>query len=244
MTRNWFRSLFARSGSPRRASRRQPLRLAVEVLEDRAVPAVLVANINDPDANLPGDNLYAQIQEAVDAAAPGDLIQVHAGTYDPVTIAKDNLTIQEANANSNPVVDATGVPVAVAISANGVTIRGLEARNALGEEDLERGFEVTGNDNTLIGNTATNNVHGFGIIGGQGNRLVGNIATGNSAGFEVALGADNNTLTNNTANGNSSIGFFVFESSGNTFISNTANSGGGGGCRRQGRCRTAGARAL
>jgi parallel beta-helix repeat protein len=219
MTRNWLRSLFARSGSPHR---RQPLRLAVEVLEDPAVPATLVVDINNPDANLPGDSLYAEIQEAVDAASPGDLIKVHGGTYAPVTITKDSLTIQEANANSNPVVDAAGGIFGVKIDANGVTVRGLEARNATGGEDEARGFFVTGNNNTLIGNAASGNVHGFGIIGGDGNRLVGNTSSGNEVGFEMVFGADDNTFTNNTANGNSFHGFFVLESSDNTFISNTA----------------------
>ena len=41
----------------------------------------LTVDIGDPTANDPGDNLYAQIQEAVDAASPGDKIKVHAGTY-------------------------------------------------------------------------------------------------------------------------------------------------------------------
>jgi hypothetical protein len=42
-----------------------------------------------------GDNLYSQIQEAVDAAAPGDKIKVHAGTYNPFVVNTDNFTIRD-----------------------------------------------------------------------------------------------------------------------------------------------------
>ncbi|MDH3591733.1 MAG: hypothetical protein OER88_07635, partial [Planctomycetota bacterium] len=84
---------------------------------------------------------HTQIQDAVDAAAPGDIIKVHAGTYDAVEITTDDLTIQEANANSNPVVDADGGAFGVKIDADGVTIRGLEAKNATGAFNAY-GFDV------------------------------------------------------------------------------------------------------
>src|SRR5436190_16787292 len=78
MARHWLRSLFARPAASRRPA--PAGRLSVTRLEGRDVPAVLVVDSNNPAANAPGDNLYAQIQEAVDAAAPGDHIKV-SSTY-------------------------------------------------------------------------------------------------------------------------------------------------------------------
>ena len=90
MIRNYLlRSLFSRlrrsgrfgSGSGVQARGRRRAALGVESLETRAMLTTLTVDIGDPTADAPGDNLYAEIQEAVDAAAPGDKIRVHEGTY-------------------------------------------------------------------------------------------------------------------------------------------------------------------
>ena len=131
--KSWFGCLFARSHRSAPCGRRS--RLAFEPLEQRTMLTTLTVDIGDPTANDPGDNLYAQISEAVAAALPGDKIKVHAGTYDPFVVNTDNLTIREARRNSNPVVDGNlnpGNENGVEINANGVTIRGLTVINASG----------------------------------------------------------------------------------------------------------------
>ena len=153
---NWFSPLFSRSQGSAPCGRRP--RLAFEPLEQRAMLTTLTVDIGDPTANDPGDNLYAQISEAVAAASEGDKIKVHAGTYDPFVVNTDNLTIREARHNSNPVVDGDlnlGDENGVEVNANGVTIRGLTVKNASGGSFfVGNGFWVTGENNTLIGNTA------------------------------------------------------------------------------------------
>src|SRR5690349_21616061 len=72
-------------------------RLSVEALEDRVVPA---APVHDLTTHLD----YSTIQAAVNAANPGDVIQVDAGTYpESVTINKA-LTLDGANAGVHPAV--------------------------------------------------------------------------------------------------------------------------------------------
>ena len=66
----------------------------------------------------------------MDAASAKDKIKVHAGTYQPFVVNKDNLTIREAKSNSDPIVDATGAHNGIEINANGVTLKGLEVQNA------------------------------------------------------------------------------------------------------------------
>ena len=58
-----LRKLFRSPSKTRPSNRRR--RLRVEAMEDRRLFAVLTVDANDPSAADPGDNLYAEIQEAV-----------------------------------------------------------------------------------------------------------------------------------------------------------------------------------
>ncbi len=151
MCSSWFSSRRARVRATS-AVRNNKRRLAFEPLEQRTLLTTLTVDIGDPTANDPGDNLYAQISEAVAAASPGDKIKVHAGIYNPFEVNTDNLTIREARHNSNPVID--GGFNGVRVKANGVTIKGLTMQKASGFGSFGNGFLVTGNNNPLTGNWA------------------------------------------------------------------------------------------
>ncbi|MEZ5327957.1 MAG: right-handed parallel beta-helix repeat-containing protein [Verrucomicrobiales bacterium] len=170
------------------------------------------------------DAEYAQIQEAVDAANPGDRILVHTGIYSPVVIAKDDLVIAAASPRSLPIVDAGDSRVAVELSASGVEIRGIQAQNALGEEDNEYAFLVTGDNNRLVGNTAVTSIHGFGLQFANGNILLRNVSNGNVTGFETVVASDNH-FKGNSAGHSEFIGFFEVASNGNEYVNNTADNG-------------------
>lgn len=211
------------SKSPRssnRRSRQSRNRYAprVESLEDRRLLAALTVDIGDPSANDPGDNLYAQIHEAVAAADEGDRIKIKAGTYEPFVVDTNNLTIRAANSNASPVIDATGIANGIEVNANDVSIRGLTVINA-----DQNGFRVTGDSNTFTKNIAENN-GGIGFLfqtGGDGNTLIRNTAVENGgAGFVVRPSngfiastpeevSNGTTLIRNTAVGNGGDGFEV-----------------------------------
>ena len=179
---------------------------------------------------------FAEIQAAVDAAAPGDTILVFTGTYAPVTIATNNLTIMASN-NQTPVVDAMGQDIAaVWVQSDGVTITGLTATNAGApagpfEPPAEDafGFFVTGNNAFLRGNTASNSVFGFLLYTGDGHEVIQNTAIGND--FALALlDTSDNTVVNNELSGNNIIGLFctatfalAYGANNNTFSNNNAS---------------------
>ena len=72
---------------------------------------------------------FNTIQEAINAANPGDTVQVRAGTYyEHVVISKSILLIGE-NRNTT-VIDGKGTGTVVLISANHVNVTGFTVRNA------------------------------------------------------------------------------------------------------------------
>jgi parallel beta-helix repeat protein len=181
-------SLFARSNHPgqRRRQSRMP-RLAYEPLEVRALLTTLTVDIADPNCGDPGDDLYCQIQDAENEAIPGDQIEVAPGTYLPVVIDVNDITIEEATSNANPVIDATGSDSGVVILANGVTIGGLEVNNA-----TSNGFLlIESSGNTLNGNTAMDNASGFDLLDSDNNILIGNSAANNERGFFLVESSGN-----------------------------------------------------
>ncbi len=205
MFRNRFASAssrLVRTNRLRRRSRRQP---TFEAMEKRLVLSTLIVNPSNPAD-------YSQIGAAVNAASPGDLIEVYTGTYNPFTVPTNDLTIEAANAQQTPVIDATGSTDGVVLSASGVTIEGLTVQDASTD-----GFLVTGSGNTLSDNIATSNGSftppytyagsGFDLQSASNNVLHGNTAMGNEEiGINVS-GGNQNTLIGNTATGNGSEGF-------------------------------------
>ncbi|HWE00903.1 MAG TPA: NPCBM/NEW2 domain-containing protein, partial [Tepidisphaeraceae bacterium] len=150
-------------------------RHAIEAMESR----ILLA------AHIPGDaTAYETIQAAVNAAAPGAVIDVDAGTYaERVTINK-SLTILGAQAG----VDARSNPRQAGIGESIVT------GAALTDGSISCGFHVTANDVTIEGftvegNTSDSIASGAGIViapGVSGTHVLDNIVQNNVSGLFLA----------------------------------------------------------
>jgi len=164
---------------------------------------------------------YTTIQAAVNAATAGDTILVYPGTYNENVDVNKQLNITSTGGTA-----ATNVTAASAsdhvfyITADGVTIRGFNVSGATNYAKSGIWLDTSSDNNTLTGNTASNNNLGILLLSSSNNTLTGNKVANNNYGFYM-FSSSNNTLISNTALSNK-YGSYLLSSSNNTLISNTA----------------------
>ena len=164
---------------------------------------------------------YATIQEAVDAAAPGDLILISPGTYyEAVNVGTDNLTIRGLDRNT-VVLDGefeldNGIRV---LGADGVAIENMTAMNYTNNGFFWTG--VTGYRGSYL--TAWRNgdygVYAFDSVKGQ---LDNSYAAGSpDAGFYIGECYPCDSVIDNVVSEHNGLGYSGTNSGGNLLIVNS-----------------------
>lgn len=225
--------------------------------DDQALTATLTADVDVPggeDGSQPSDPVgedaavvskdpdageFRSIQDAIDAV-DGTTVLVEPGTYDEsVTIDVDGLTLEGTGAGATTI-DAGGAEFGVEISADEVSVRGLQVE----------GFEVIGifdddeEATVLVENNVVKNpdpdpdgatVQPIQLTGGDGSRVIDNTVEGvpefegaewSSTGI-LAEGTDNAEIRNNTVDVDSTgiaISTFFGDATGNTIEGNNVSS--------------------
>ena len=185
---------------------------------------------------------YQKIQDAIDAANNGDTIIVRSGTYTENLTINKYLTLRSQNGASQTIVQPSGGSNVLAVSANGVTIRGFTIRNGT------RGISLVSCANCQIQNSTCNgntNANYAGILlhdQSYQNMVSGNTVTANGIGIAVLSGSntisdnqldqnywyavkvasDGNAITNNTVTNGTESGIFLQHALNNTIGGNTA----------------------
>jgi parallel beta-helix repeat protein len=148
---------------PRNSTMRRPsprFQPRLEVLEDRRVPATLTVG---------SGRAFAHIQDAVNAARPGDTILVAPGTYAEqigIGMGKDNLRLVAQGTGAENVVIAapsTGSGALVDIAAQGVVVQGFQL-NGLNQSNIFYGINIhRGGSASIVHNHITHLQGGDGI---------------------------------------------------------------------------------
>jgi parallel beta-helix repeat protein len=196
------------------------------VLDDVSTPTAATTytvHPTDPSAD------FTTIQAAVDAASPGDNIEVWNSTYGEHITVNKQLSIYSRDGAAVTLVDGSDVGSCFYVTANGVSITGFTVQNGeygirLCDSNYSTVTENTVRSNNNYGislrggcvfteisdNMVTSNQgHGIYMDGGANNNLIGNTVTSNDDHGIYLWASDENEVANNTIEFNDSCGIHV-----------------------------------
>ncbi|MBT0160859.1 hypothetical protein G4O51_12840 [Candidatus Bathyarchaeota archaeon A05DMB-2] len=155
---------------------------------------------------------FHTIQEAINAANPGDTIYVKAGTYyENVLVNKTVLLIGENRENT--FIDGGGNDTVLKVTVNDVTISNFTIQHS-GGEWADSGIDLSYSANShIVDNNILNNYFGIGL--GYNNTLTQNNVFNNQWGIRE-YGGGNHVLIGNNVYSNHE-GIYLYES-GNTIL--------------------------
>jgi len=160
---------------------------------------------------------YNTIQEGINAASSGDIIQVRAGTYNESIIIDENGLMIIGEGRENTIINGGDAGFVIYVVANNLTFSGFTVQN--GEYGI---YLWKSSNNNLTGNIALNNQYGIYLESSNNNSFSGNSVSGNSYGIYV-YHSSHNVFSSNTASRNSD-GIYLEGSSFNSLSGNTFSS--------------------
>ncbi len=150
---------------------------------------------------------HVSIQAAIDAASPGDVVEVGGGTYRENLVVDMSLVLRGAgNGTEKPIVDAGGRGSAATLVADGVLLEGFVLENAgFGWA----GIEVRSKDNLIRGNLVTDNSwYGIFLDGSSGSIIEENVVWKNKYGIWINAGSNDNRILKNVLQDNENYNAF------------------------------------
>ena len=202
--------------------------LCFAIIFSLTIPIAVPAEASPATIYVP-DN-YSTIQEAVDAANPGDIIIVRDGTYTENVDVNKSLTIQSKNGAEVTIVQAANPNDHVfEVTTDYVDVSGFTAKGATEyvPEYTNSGIYL---DNVrccnISQNELSNNRHGISACDSSNNTFANNIISDNLWGIIVygstSAGMEgNNTLESNYVSNNSRTGMRISNCANNTLSNNT-----------------------
>jgi parallel beta-helix repeat protein len=186
------------------------LTLAFHIQPVKAEPTTIV---------VPDD--YPTIQEAINAATPGDTIFVRAGTYFENVVANKTVSLIGED-KTTTIIDGNAMESVFTVTQDHVNITGFTVRNSGGEEPLFAGIQLyTASYCNISGNEITNNYYGIDLIFYSNYNIVSrnNITANNKAGIMFGVQSSNNAVVKNNIMTNNEEGILICGSSNYNIIS-------------------------
>jgi len=156
----------------------------------------------------------SNLQAAIDAATPGDTLQVAPGAYDKITVTKSLNLVGDGS-----LITAGDRDACVNVEADGVNISGFAVRNGFYGIKLNsvKGCRISNNSVMHCGQP------GIALLYSDGNIITGNNASLNGLGGEGWYGiylsnSNDNLIADNAAYGNGAYGINLFPSCNNNTI--------------------------
>jgi parallel beta-helix repeat protein len=142
---------------------------------------------------------FGTIQEAVDNATDGDIIEVDAGIYYEHVFINKSITLQGANA-ATTIIDGTSNGTVLTLEASSIDIAGFTIRNAgTGYNGIASERDKSTNDyHTIINNIIMTSQYGVHLLYSDRNTLANNTFLDNFISGIYFNSADRNDITGNT----------------------------------------------
>lgn len=165
---------------------------------------------------VPGD--YATIQDAIDAASPGDTVYVLSGTYNENVSIEKSLTLEGEGKNNTIISTMSVAPIIDIRGTSNVIIRNLTIKN-----DGREGVYIRNSSDISLVN---NNISGVyrecvRIEGSTDISIVGNSINASTRTGMTLISTNDSTISNNMIFNNLQHGIYLSSSDNNTFTGNT-----------------------
>jgi parallel beta-helix repeat protein len=161
---------------------------------------------------------FTSIQDAINAANPGDTVYVYSGTYFEKVVVNKMINLTGEDRNST-IINGGGTGTVVYVTTDWVNITSFTITNGIYGLYLD-----SLSNNNIINNNVSNNGDGIYLYYSNGNKLSGNNVYSNNDRAIYLFLSSNNTITNNNISSNNKDGICLSSSSNNTITGNNVSS--------------------